>query len=548
MASSANLIDIRMKLSGGKGVISGLTGVRKGTEEVGKATSKTAKISHAATGTTSRLTTAYKELGTHAKLALGLVGAGALFGIEGAVSSTEELSKTTTGLTRNLGFSTKAASEWATVASAREISTSTLSTSFGTLSTKMVEAARKGGSLLTPFHQLGISQEEVAEGAGNFQKGLYLVAEALGKEEGGAKRSAAAKALLGRGSRELIPIFAQGTEGLKEQLHWADEFGSMLSGKTQKGLEDMREAQWKNNAAMQGLSTSITKLVAPAIELGDEQLQEFIGTLNDPKLSDEQKIEKIGRQFEQLGFHLIAVVEQSLPKIAEVGGRLGVALAGAVGHAFLHADLAGKLAIGTYVFSIFGGKELAVAGARTVGGVMGTELGLGLVAGATGAFVAYEIWEHLSKQTQQELIHTAQQDGANFVNYFIREINKGLNESNPLGNLPFGLSVAASQLGEVGNPSATDAEAEAAATGQVTNSEIPAGAGKEHIPPQHSRAERAAAGRRKAKGAAQLLTIPAGRFSGSGGAPIIVHTHIDLDGKQVAESVRRHARKASSFR
>lgn len=544
--SNSNLIDIRMKLSGGKAVVSGLTGTRKETEKLGTATSKTSKATKIATGTTSRLTTAYKELGTHAKLALGLVGAGALFGIENAVGKTEELSKTTTNLSRNFGLSTKAASEWGAVAASREISTSALTMSFGSLSSKMVEAARKGGSLLTPFHQLGISQEELSEHANSTTWGMMRVAKALGEEEGGAKRSTAAKTMLGRGYKELLPLMSKGSEGLKEQLHWADEFGATLSGKTNKGMEDMIEAQRKNKVAMLGLQVGITKLVAPAIELGDEQLQEFIGTLNDPKLSGQQKIEQIGRQFEGLGFQLIADVEKALPKIAEVGGRLGVALAGAVGHAFLHADLAGKLAIGLYVFNLFGGKELAVAGARKAGGLIGTEMGLGLVTGAVGAFVAYELWEHLSARTQQELIHTAKQDGANFANYFIREINKGLNEANPLGNLPFGLSVAAPQIGEVGNPSATNAEVEAEATGQVTNSEIPAGAGKEHINPIHSRAERSAE-RRSRKSKAQMLTIPADRGA-FGTHPVIVHTHVELDGKQVAESVTRHAQRRTAHK
>lgn len=370
MSSSSNLIDIRMKLSGGRAVVSGLSGAKQETEKLGSATSKTSKITHAATGTTSRLTTAYKELGTHAKLALGLVGAGALFGIENAVGKTEELSKTTTGLTRNLGFSTKAASEWGAVAQSREISTSALTMSFGSLSTKMVEAARKGGTLLTPFHQLGLSQEQVAEGAGNFQKGLYLVAEALGKEEGGAKRSAAAKSVLGRGYKELLPLFSQGSEGLKEQLHWADEFGATLSGKTNDGMEDMIQAQRKNKVAMLGLQVSITKLVAPAIELGDEQLQGFIRTLNDPKLTSEQKIERIGRQFEHLGFHLIAVVERALPKIAEVGAHLGIALAGAVWHGFVHSNLLGKAAIAAYIFNLFGGGGLVKMAASRAGGVL----------------------------------------------------------------------------------------------------------------------------------------------------------------------------------
>lgn len=376
-SSSSNLIDIRMKLSGGRAVVSGLSGVNKETEKLGKTTSVTSKISEKASrisekaaATTGRLTTAYKELGSHAKLAFGLVGAGAIFGVETAIHNTEELSKTTTGLSRNLGFSTAAASRWGAVAQAREIDTKSLNMAFGSLSTKMVEAGRKGGTLLTPFHQLGISQEEVQKGAGNLQWGLMRVVKALGEEEGGAKRSTAAKAILGKGYQTLLPLFSQGAEGLKEQLHWADEFGVTLNGKTNKGLEDMIQAQRKNKVAMLGLQVSMTKFLQPAIDAGDEQLQDFIKTLNSPHLSAEEKIERIGRQFEGLETDLIHVIERALPTVAEHAGQLGIKMAGALWHGFVHSNLLGKAAIAAYIFNLFGGGGLAKLAASKAGGVL----------------------------------------------------------------------------------------------------------------------------------------------------------------------------------
>jgi hypothetical protein len=375
MSTSSNLIDIRMKLSGGKAVVSGLTGTRKETEKLGSATKKTSTLAEKAEKTTGKLSTAYGKLGSNAKWAFGLVGAGALFEIDNGIHATEELSKTTTGLTRNLGFSTKAASEWGAVAQAREIDTKSLNMAFGTLSTKMVEAGRKGGTLLTPFHQLGISQEEVSKGAHNFQWGLNRVVTALGEEEGGTKRATAAKAVLGRGYQTLLPLFSRGSEGLKEQLHWADEFGVTLNGKTNKGLEEMIEAQRKNKVAMLGLQVSMTKFLQPAINAGDEQLQEFIKTLNSPHLTAEEKIEKIGRQFEGLEGDVIKVIEKALPSIAEHAGQMGGKIAGAVWHGFVHSDLLGKAVIAGYVLHLFGGGSLVKKAAAEAGGRLATSLG-----------------------------------------------------------------------------------------------------------------------------------------------------------------------------
>lgn len=453
MASSSNLIDIRMKLSGGRAVVSGLSGTRKETEKLGSATHKTSRITSAAAGTTSRLTGAYKQLSSHAKLALGALGIGGVMAIENSIHATEELSKTTTGLSRNLGLQVNVASRWGALAQAREIDTKSLNMSFGTLSTKMVEAGRKGGSLLTPFHQLGISQKEVAKGATNFQWGLMRVAKALGEEEGGAKRSTAAKAVLGKGYQSLLPLFSEGTEGLKEQLHWADEYGVTLSGKTNEGIMDMVQAQRENKVAMLGLKVSLTTALMPAIKAGDEELQTFIKTLNSPNLSAEQKVEKIGEQFQGLETEIVKVIERALPTVAEHAGQLGIQMAGAVVNGFVHSNLLGKLAIAGYVFNLFGGASLAKAGALKVGGKLGTEFGIGLATGAIGAFVAYEIWSHLSKKEQQAAERWGVHMGENFVNGLINIVNHGIEEINNTmdeANFLSAIGVEAPNIGTIG--------------------------------------------------------------------------------------------------
>lgn len=430
MASNSNLIDIRMKLSGGRAVVSGLTGTRKETEKLGSATTKTSHAAGLARGTTSRLTGAYRKLGANAKLAFGLVGAGAIFAVHNAITNTEELGKVTAGLTRNLGLQTNVASRWGAVAHSREIDSKSLTMSFSALSKQMVEAGRKGGTLLTPFHQLGITQDEVKKGADNFQWGLMRVAEAMGDEEGGSKRLTAAKALLGRGYTTILPLFSEGTKGLKEQLKWADEYGVTLSGKTNDGIMDMVMAQRENKVAMLGLQVTLTQALMPAIKRGDEELQDFIKTLNDPNLTAEQKVKRISKQFLGIEKDIIDVINKALPTVAEHAGQLGVAIAGALVNGFVNSDTIGRVAIAGYVFSLFGGRTLAMAGAKKVGGLIGTSVGIGLATGVVGAFLAYEIWSHMSSKMKVELLVGAEKAAAWFVDPFIEQINKGMDEAN----------------------------------------------------------------------------------------------------------------------
>lgn len=431
---------------------------------------------------------------------------------------------------------------------------------FGTLSTKMVEAGRKGGTALTPFHQLGISQEEVAKGAHDFEWGLLRVAKALGEEEGGAKRSAAAKAVLGKGFSTLLPLFSEGTKGLKEQLHWADKYGVTLSGSTTDGLMEMVQAQRENKVAMLGLQLSLTKALMPAIHAGDDQLHEFIATLNSPNLTAEQKISRISHQFLMLEDDLVHIIEQALPHIAEQGGHLGVALAGAVWHGFTHSNAIGKLVIAAWIFNAFGGQALLRAGALRVGGMIGTEMGIGLATGATGAFIEYEIWQHLSQNTREGIHRWALNAGQNFVNVFIgvinsgiREINEGLDDANVLAIL----GVDAPNIGEIGEVnthSPLERQEEAARNAPPGSVNGPGGSiigphGEQITPPvfpKGARHHRHHAPRRNARSAQprqrQELIRHEGRGRGRAGTgELVVHTHIHVDGKEMAENLTRHA-------
>jgi hypothetical protein len=558
VALEDELIAIRLELQGQTEAVAGMKEVIDAEKGLGTQTRATGEESKAAEKHTLGLGNAYGTLYGKAKLALGFLGVGGVFAVEQAVHNTEELSKTTTGLSRNLGLATNVASRWGAVAFSREIDPKALGMSFGVLSSKMVEAARKGSTLLTPFHQLGLNQEEVAKGAGNFEWGLMRVVKALGEEEGGAKRATAAKAVLGKGYATLLPLFAEGTEGLKEQLHWADEYGVTLGGKANEGLMELVKGQREMKVATLGLQVSLTKALQPAILAGEEQVKEFIKTLNDPNLSAEQKTKRIEHQFLELEDDLMKIIEQALPGVAENAGRLGVKMAAAVWHGFQHSNLLGKIAIAGWVFSLFGGEALVKTGAKKVGGMIGTDMGIGIGVGVTGGFIAGEIFNHLSRQTQQEVSGWAYHAAHNFVNFFVAEVNKGLNDANVLSFLgveapqvpewkdhlreaeeerPLGKGTSSHVLGTGGGGSnAAKRKAYESLWGKAPP------AGPPPWPPP-----------RKGPPLAPRLnapSLPSGLGAAWHGRPagsLVVHTHLHLDGRELTESVARHVLDAEAL-
>lgn len=481
MALSDELLQIRLELKGVREAVQGFKSVDKAQAGVSTSTTKAGMAATSAERRTSGLTRAYQRLGGAARWGLGFLGVGGVFALKAAVDNSEELAKTTAGLTRNLDLQTNVASRWGAVAHARDIDSKALGTTFAILSSKMVDAAREGGTALTPFHQLGLEQEDVAKGARNFQFGLMQVAEALGDAEGGAKRMTAAKALLGKGYASVLPLFSEGTKGLKEQLHWADKYGVTLDTKTNDALMDSVMAQRESKMAMLGLQLTLSRGLLPAIEAGHGELQQFIATLNDPDLSADQKIARIERQFGRIEDTLIDLLIEALPAIAEHGGELGVKLAGAVWQGFWESDSLGKFVIGGWLFMAMGGGGMI----RTVGSKAG---GMVLIAMATGmgnrfpiltimmqdafskmgklsgrafaigviagiVLLGFFIAEEVDKKTDGAFRQWGINAGENFVNALIWAVNQGigaindvLDEANVLGKL----GVDAPNIGEVG--------------------------------------------------------------------------------------------------
>lgn len=559
MGVEEELLAIRLELKGQSQAITGLKAVDKAQKGVGTTTRSSGDEAKRAERKVLGLGTAYGKLGGHAKMALGFLGVGGIFAIQSAVHNTEDLALATSGLSRNFGFATNVASRWGAVMHSRDVDPKALSQAFGTLSSKMVQAGREGGKSLTPFHLLGIAQDEVAKGAKNFEWGLFRVAKALGEEEGGAKRSAAAKALLGKGFQTLTPLFSEGAEGLKEQLHWADEYGVTLDGKTNDAIFGMVKSQRELKVATLGIQLAMTKALMPAIEGGEDQIKEFIKTLNDPDLTADQKIHRIERQFEELEDKLINVLEELAPEIAEHAAELGLKMAGALWNGFLHSDTAGRLAIMTYLFMLFGGGDLVKSGAKSFGGRIGSWVGLGIAGGVVGAYIAFEVWDHLSDQQKVEAMIAAEEIAAAFVNPLIREINQSLDDANIFSILGYD----APNIGEV-TPNKLDPSdfgppigkgtAPGANWGVLGKGKSPKeqyeglwGAPPPPGPPPWP-APNKGKGRRRPT-SLEVPKLPSLRLGalGSGAGPIVLHNHIHLDGRQVAESVATHTADSESL-
>jgi hypothetical protein len=345
---------------------------RQSTEKFGKATK-----------------TAGGQMKTAVRYAIGLAAAYVGIGqAKAAITTTLEFNKAVQGLNRNLGLTVEQASRWATVAKARDIDTKSLVMSFTALSKKIEEAKGGSESALDVFQSLGVTQQELTSGGQGFQAQLEKVAIALGEAEGGTARQAAAQQLLGRGYQTVLPLFTQGTKSLKEQLKWADEFGTVLSDKTSSGLGDVTEQMRRSKAAMLGLQITFTTATAPAVEALNNEFQKFAKTLNDPNLTDEQKVNRISAQVQRIIDKVFAILEKAAPQIAERAGSLGIAIAKGIATSFVNSGWLGKLAIGVWLIQRMGGWGAIAGMGAKAGGRLGKSLGARFLAVVAPYFAA----------------------------------------------------------------------------------------------------------------------------------------------------------------
>jgi hypothetical protein len=187
--------------------------------------------------------------------AKGILAAGAAFasyeGIKSAINTTTELGKTTIGLSKNLGLSTQAASEWAAVAKTRGVDAKALNMSFGTLSKNIDASSKAGSSQAKTFEQLGVPLQVLKKG--NFQEVLGSVSDRLNKMGPGAERTALSMRLFGRGWQTIVPVLRDGSKGMQEQLNLAKKYGATFGGKTIKSVQDLVSAQREAKFATLGL-------------------------------------------------------------------------------------------------------------------------------------------------------------------------------------------------------------------------------------------------------------------------------------------------------
>jgi len=132
------------------------------------------------------------------------------------------------------------------------------------LSTGLDEKGKPVKGFTETIHDMGIQLQDTAGTARPMNDVLLDVADRFKDMPAGAERTALAMQLFGRSGRDMIPVLAQGREGLLAAEEAAKSFGLVLTGENAVALKDYATQQKTLDAAMGGLRLQLGLALIPA--------------------------------------------------------------------------------------------------------------------------------------------------------------------------------------------------------------------------------------------------------------------------------------------
>jgi hypothetical protein len=199
-------------------------------------------------------------------------------------------------------------------------------------------AAAGSKTAIAAFERIGLSIEDLngLSAEERFEK----IGQAIGDIPNEAERAAAAVALFGNSGAQLLPLFAQGAQGIAAARAEAERFGLALTNAQAGNIEAMNDAFTRAKAAVEGVVQQVVAYLAPAIEsvttafsdliggIGGANIGQFIG---EGILQGARFFAQVADQFyAQTGplFQFFASVGQQWSAMWDVAARVGSLLAG----------------------------------------------------------------------------------------------------------------------------------------------------------------------------------------------------------------------------
>jgi ribosomal protein L9 len=217
-------------------------------------------------------------LGKIAKAAKVMAAAFAAFQvgkkIAGVVQEVADLGDKFDKMAKRSGFASKTLQQLGHAAELSGASINTVETAIKKLQSSQIEAADGTATYADEFKRLGIEVKGVDGELKDTPELLLEIADAMNELDTDAERTQVAMKLLGRSGTQLIPMFKEGSEGIKEMMQELVDLGAVMDDDLVKSSADLIDNQRRLDMALLGVKNTIAKELMP-------QANEFIEGMID---------------------------------------------------------------------------------------------------------------------------------------------------------------------------------------------------------------------------------------------------------------------------
>lgn len=187
----------------------------------------------------------------------GVAGFGAL--MESAIETGATVEK----LSKKLGASTEALSQFKFVAETAHVSFDSLTRSWQFLEKNVAAASQGLGPAQQAFQALGLSAQQLKQLKVEDQ--FTVLADAFTQVHNAADKTRLAMAIFGKAGAEMIPVMAGGSAAIRAAREEADRLGLTLNEAAAHHLSEAHEALIRLKSAFAGLANTLAIQLGPAI-------------------------------------------------------------------------------------------------------------------------------------------------------------------------------------------------------------------------------------------------------------------------------------------
>lgn len=169
-----------------------------------------------------------------------------------------------------VGFSAEALSEYAYAATMRGADISNVEGAVKGMQTTLADAASGGADAAEKLSRLSLSAERLSQLSPEAQ--FDVISTAIARIVDPTERAARAMEIFGDDGQVLLPMFAEGADGMRAMREEARELGVALSGDASNGASEYVSATTRLQTAIRGASLAFSEALAPTIAAAAEGL------------------------------------------------------------------------------------------------------------------------------------------------------------------------------------------------------------------------------------------------------------------------------------